>query len=73
MENKEIKLQQLGQAAGGTVNKNPSPKNTTNIVDDTVNGENYDAIAEAIARKINPAPPRKRKVDNSHDIYDVSI
>ena len=73
MKNDELRLNQLGQAAGGTVNKNPTPNNTTNIVDDTVNGENYDAIAEAIARKINPAPPRKRKVDNSHDIYDVSI
>ena len=73
MNSNELELQQLGQAAGGTVNKNPSPKNTTNIVDDTVNGENYDAIAEAIARKINPAPPRKRNVDNSHSIYDVSI
>ena len=73
MNNNELGLQEIGQAAGGTVNKNPNPKNTTNIVDDTVNGETYDAIAEAIARKINPAPPRKRNVNNSYNIYDVSI
>ena len=73
MDSNELQLQQLGQAAGGTVNKNPSPKNTTNIVDDTVNGENYDAVATAIAHRISPPPARKRKVNNSYDIYDVAI
>lgn len=73
MKNDELRLNQLGQAAGGTVNKNPTPNNTTNIVDDTVNGENYDAVATAIAHRISPPPARKRKVNNTYDIYDVSI
>ena len=73
MKNDELRLNQLGQAAGGATNKNPTPKNTTTIVDDTINGENYDAIAQAIVNKISPPPARKRAVDNAQDIYDVSI
>ncbi len=73
MENKEIKLQQLGQAACGAVNNNPTPDKTNSIVDETINGENYDAIAQAIVNKISPPPARKRAVNNKIDVYDVSI
>ena len=73
MNTEEIRMNQLGRAAGGTVNKNPSAKDPGSIVDITINGENYDALAQVIANKLCPPKPRNRGVINGQDINDVAI
>ena len=69
----EISEELLDQAIGGTVNKNPTPSNTTSIVDQTINGKNYDAVAQKIADWLNGDDVRTRKIDNTQDIYDYRI
>lgn len=63
----------LNEVTGGTVNKNPTPSNTTSIVDQTINGKNYDAVAQMIADWLNGDDVRTRKIDNSQDINDYMI
>ncbi len=63
----------LDRAAGGAVNNNPSPANMTGIVDETINGRNYDAIAQMIADWLNGYDVRTRIVDNSQNIYDFIV
>lgn len=67
--------QALDKVAGGKVNKNitPGPGGIGGVVDSTLNGKNYDAVAEALLKKIQPPPPRSRKVNNDVDIYDVDV
>ena len=69
----EISKEMLDQATGGTVNKNPTPSNTTSIVDQTINGQNYDALAQKIADWLNGDDVRTRPIDNTQDIYDFII
>ena len=69
----EISEELLDRVTGGTVNKNPTPKNTTSIVDQTVNGKNYDAIAQKIADWLNGDDVRTRPIDNTQDINDYMI
>ncbi len=69
----EISEELLGQVNGGTVNKNPTPSNTTSIVDQTINGKNYDAIAQKIADWLNGDDVRTRPIDNAQDINDYMI
>ena len=66
----KISEEYLDQVTGGTVNKNPTPSNTTSIVDQTINGKNYDALAQMIADWLNGDDKRTRPIDNSKDIYD---
>ena len=40
-------------------------------IDDIINGNNYDAIADWINNKLSP--PRTRKVRNDCEIYDVDV
>ena len=69
----EISEELLKQAAGGTVNKNPSPKNTTSTIDETINGSTYDKIAQKVADWLNGDTERKRPIDNDVDINDYRI
>ena len=69
----EISEELLKQAAGGTVNKNPSPKNTTSTIDETINGPTYDKIAQKVADWLNGDTERKRPVNNDVDINDYRI
>ena len=69
----EINEELLNQVTGGTANKNPNPSNTTSIVDQTINGDNYDALAQMIADWLNGDDVRTRPIDNSQDIYDFVI
>ena len=69
----EISKEMLEQAAGGTVNKNPTPKNTTGIADQVINGKNYDALAQLIADWLNGDDVRTRAIDNAQDINDFII
>ena len=66
----ELNLDQMALAAGGTVNKNPTPGNVG--IDGIINGQNYDAIAQAIADWLNGDDVRTRQVE-SRDIYDCEI
>ena len=69
----EINEELLDRVTGGTVNKNPNPKNTTSVMDQTINGKNYDALAQMIADWLNGDDVRTRKIDNNQDIYDCII
>ena len=69
----EIREELLDNVTGGTVNKNPTPSNTTSIVDQTINGKNYDAVAQMIADWLNGDDVRTRKIDNTQDINDYMI
>ena len=69
----EIREELLNRVTGGTVNKNPTPGNMTSIVDQTINGKNYDALAQMIADWLNGDDKRTRPIDNSKDIYDCKI
>ncbi len=69
----EIREELLNRVTGGTVNKNPTPSNTTSIVDQTINGKNYDAVAQMIADWLNGDDVRTRKIDNTQDINDFVI
>jgi hypothetical protein len=71
----EINVLTLDQVTGGTVNKNPNPGTGgfNKVVDEQLNGKNYDAIATLIVNAIQPPPPRDRAVDNSVDIYDIDL
>ena len=69
----EISKEMLEQAAGGTVNKNPTPTNTTGIADQVINGKNYDALAQLIADWLNGDDVRTRAIDNTQDINDYMI
>lgn len=69
----EIPMEMLDQVTGGTVNKNPNPSNTTGIVDQTINGNNYDALAQKIADWLNGDDVRTRAIDNTQDINDYII
>ncbi len=67
----ELDMNQMEQVAGGTVNKNPTPNNPQ--IDSIINGDNYDAIAQAIANWLNGDNVRSRNVQNDVDIYDCDI
>lgn len=71
----EINVLTLDQVTGGTVNKNPNPGTGgfNKTVDEALNGQNYDALAQKIVDIIQPPEPRTRNVDNSVDIYDIDI
>ena len=69
----EMDLENLELVTGGTVNKNPNPGKLDNGIDQILNGQSYDALAEKIAKMLNPAESRTRKVNNDVDIYDCDI
>ena len=71
----EISFFEMEQVAGGKTNKNPTPGpgGFNKVVDEALNGKNYDKIASAIVDIIQPAEPRTRNVDNSVDIYDIDL
>ena len=69
----KIGLDELAMVAGGTVNDNYTPDSYGDGIDDMINGDNYDAIAQKIADYLNGDDKRTRKVDNNVDIYDCEI
>ena len=71
----EINILEMDRIAGGKTNKNPTPGpgGFNKVVDEQLNGKNYDAIATLIVNAIQPPPPRDRAVDNSVDIYDIDL
>ena len=74
-ELKKINEEELEKVAGGTVNDNLQPVSDSfgGMVDDMINGKNYDAIAQAIADYLNGDDVRTRQIDNNVDIYDCEI
>ena len=74
-DTKTIVLTDLDMVAGGTANKNPNPSTGSidGMIDNVINGKNYDAIAQAIADYLNGDDVRTRQVDNNVDIYDCEI
>ena len=68
---KELNLNQI-QISGG-VNNNPNPGKMDPGIDSIINGQNYDAIAQAIADWLNGDNTRTRNVNNDVDIYDTAI
>ena len=74
-ELKRINEEELEKVAGGTVNDNLQPESDSfgGMVDDMINGENYDAIAQIIADYLNGDDVRTRQIDNNVDIYDCEI
>ena len=69
---KELNLNQMEQISGG-VNNNPNPCKMDPGIDGIINGQNYDAIAQAIADWLNGDNTRTRNVNNDVDIYDTAI
>ncbi len=69
----EMNSDMLSAVNGGKVNKNIDPKSITNWVDSTINGKEYDALAQIIADALNPKQERIRPVNNNVDIYDCAI
>ena len=72
-DNKELSLEMLVAVNGGTVNDNYTPDGYCDGIDDMINGDNYDAIAQWIADILNGDDERTRDVDNDVDIYDCVI
>ena len=68
----ELKAKQMNNVAGGTVNKDPKPDNV-GWIDQTINGKNYDAIAQYIANILNGDDVRTREVNANVDIYDCEL
>ena len=68
----ELKAQQINNATGGTVNKDPKP-NTQNWIDQTINGKTYDAIAQYFADILNGDTERTRQVNGRVDIYECEL
>ena len=69
----ELNTNQMGQITGGTNNKNPNPGKMDPGIDQIINGDNYKAIAQAIADWLNGDDERSRNVNNDVDIYDTAI
>ena len=69
----ELNLNQMVRITGGTNNKNPNPGRMDPGIDIIINGKNYDAIAQAIADRLNGDNNRTRNVNNDVDIYDTAI
>ena len=69
----ELNMNQMGQITGGTNNKNPNPGKMDPGIDQIINGDNYNAIAQAIADWLNGDDERSRNVNNDVDIYDTAI
>ena len=69
---KELNLNQMAQITGG-VNNNPNPGKMDPGIDGIINGENYNAVAQAIADWLNGDNNRSRNVNNDVDIYDTAI
>ncbi|MBR3341662.1 MAG: hypothetical protein IKG30_08575 [Clostridiales bacterium] len=74
-ELKIISAGEMDKIAGGTVNDNLQPESDSfgGMIDDIINGKNYDAIAQMIADYLNGDDVRTREVDNNVDIYDCEI
>lgn len=73
MEDKRrLTAEQLDAATGGTANKNPNPGKIDNGLDNIINGDTYDAIAQQVADWINGDDERTRDVCN-RDINDYII
>ena len=80
MENNKIEDMFLASITGGGATPPITPDNE-NPIDEIINGKYYDAIAEQLAEWLTRLAGqtdsdyfvRKRKVDNSQDIYDVDI
>ena len=68
----ELNLNQMAGITGGKINKNPDPGKMDPGIDGIINGQNYDAIAQAIADWLNGDDVRTRQVE-SRDIYDCEI
>ena len=51
----------------------PESDNIGGAIDDMINGENYDALAQIIADYLNGDNVRTRQIDNNVDIYDCEI
>ena len=68
----ELKAKQMNNVAGGTVNKDAKPDNV-GWIDQTINGKNYDAIAQYIANILNGDDVRTREVNANVDIYDCEL
>lgn len=70
--------EELNQVTGGKVNPNFTPDGNSfgKTIDNTINGGNYDRIADAIVGWLNKDNPnssyntRSRAVNNDVDIYD---
>ena len=69
----ELNLNQMVRITGGTNNNNPNPDKMDPGIDGIINGENYNAIAQAIADWLNGDNNRTRNVNNDVDIYDTAI
>ena len=54
-------------------NLQPESDSFGGMIDDIINGKNYDAIAQMIADYLNGDDVRTREVDNNVDIYDCEI
>ena len=68
---KELNLDQMVKVTGGK--GNPTPDTMDPGIDSIINGDNYDAIAQAIADWLNGDNNRTRNVNNDVDIYDTAI
>ena len=75
MNTYEMELNQslMIRITGGTNNKNPNPGKMDPGIDQIINGDNYNAIAQAIADWLNGDNNRSRNVNNDVDIYDIAI
>ena len=69
----EMNQNQMGRITGGSNNKNPNPDKMDPGIDGIINGEKYNAIAQAIADWLNGDNNRTRNVNNDVDIYDTAI
>ena len=69
-----LKPDEMSRVPGGKDHSgNYNPGNIGGGIDKLINGKNYEAVAVAIVKKIQPDPPRTRNVDNSVDIDDCDI
>ncbi len=69
----ELNSDLLSAVNGGKVNKNIDPNSINGWVDSTINGREYDALAQRIADRLNPKQDRIRPVNNAVNIFDCGI
>lgn len=70
----ELKIDQMLIVTGGTVNDNcPHPSDFGDTLDEIINGQSYEAIAQYIADYFNGDNVRSRELKSDIDIYDCEI
>lgn len=71
---KELDVYQMELISGGRVNNNmPHPSDFGDALDEIINGESYEALAQLIVDYLNGYEERTRLINSNVDIYDCEI